>query len=107
MQILHEFLYAAFWIYLLIIIVAPSEFFTVQEVILNNFGTFLTPQEAYDKQVQEGVLLEEYEALAAEEGTCSNCDEPIWKLVGLGMCFSCTTGEADASEDFELIKTSG
>lgn len=69
---------------------------------MNNFIHYLTPEEAYKKQVQEGVTLEEYRALAAESGICTNCDEPIWKLAGMGMCFSCTTGQADASEDYEL-----
>lgn len=34
---------------------------------------------------------------------CENCDEPEWLYGDTGMCFSCTTGESDASNDYELI----
>lgn len=37
---------------------------------------------------------------------CINCGQPIWAigsaLTGSNMCFSCITGEADDSEDYEL-----
>ncbi|UFU00256.1 hypothetical protein KO561_04700 [Radiobacillus kanasensis] len=37
---------------------------------------------------------------------CIQCDQPIWALgsgvTGIDMCFSCTTGEADQSEDYEI-----
>ncbi len=33
---------------------------------------------------------------------CEVCDAPIWAFGGCGMCFSCTVGEADASDDYEL-----
>jgi hypothetical protein len=35
--------------------------------------------------------------------TCCSCDNPVWRLAGTGMCYPCTTGHADASEDYELI----
>ena len=48
--------------------------------------------------------LEELKALAnAPDEECSNCDNRVWKLGGCGMCFACTTGEKDASEDYELL----
>lgn len=38
--------------------------------------------------------------------TCINCDQSIWAIgsavIGTDMCFSCTAGEADASEDYEI-----
>lgn len=38
---------------------------------------------------------------------CETCgSNPVWRLVGSGMCFMCTTGEWDASGDIELIPTS-
>ena len=47
--------------------------------------------------------LEEYQAGHG----CSNCGAPIWVIgaaeVGL-MCFTCTTGEADPSEDYEIAE---
>ena len=34
---------------------------------------------------------------------CSVCEsEPVWKWSGGDLCFSCTTGEADPSDDYEL-----
>ncbi len=48
--------------------------------------------------------LEELHSNAKAVGSCENCGAPIWRLVNNGMCFPCTTGEADASDDYELIK---
>ena len=37
---------------------------------------------------------------------CSQCGKPIWAIgsgtVGWSGCFSCITGEADNSEDYEI-----
>ncbi len=37
---------------------------------------------------------------------CSQCGAPIWAagsaLTGTNLCFTCTTGEADDSEDYEI-----
>ncbi|MCT2534686.1 hypothetical protein NC661_04905 [Aquibacillus koreensis] len=37
---------------------------------------------------------------------CMQCNQPIWVIgsgiVGSDMCFTCITGEADDSEDYEL-----
>lgn len=68
---------------------------------MNNYAGFITPEQAQAKG--DSRSLEELRRLAKTEGTCEVCDEPIWKLGGCGLCFSCTTGEADASEDYELI----
>lgn len=39
---------------------------------------------------------------------CVCCGNPIWAagsaITGSDMCFSCTTGEADSSEDYEVIE---
>lgn len=41
-------------------------------------------------------------------GAKCDCGDPIWAMVdalaGCGMCFSCTTGEADASSDYEFTE---
>lgn len=35
---------------------------------------------------------------------CEVCHrEPVWRFGQTGMCFSCTTGESDPSDDYELI----
>jgi len=71
---------------------------------MNNFGQYLTPEQA--AEMSNTPLEELRAAAAAPEQTCMNCDEPVWRLAGCGLCFSCTTGEADASDDYELIAES-
>ena len=49
--------------------------------------------------------LDELHRLARSRGMCEVCGSlPIWRLAGTGMCFVCTTGESDASDDYELIQ---
>ena len=42
-----------------------------------------------------------------EGATCMICGRPIWAagsaITGTYMCFTCTTGEADDSEDYEVV----
>ena len=66
----------------------------------SNYAEFITPEKA--KELGDKRSLEELQSLARTEGKCEVCGEPIWKYAGCGMCFSCTTGETDASEDYEL-----
>ncbi len=33
---------------------------------------------------------------------CIVCGQPVWARGNCDMCFSCTTGESDASEDYEF-----
>ena len=63
----------------------------------------ITPKEAARRGISGGNHdIKYYERLCNLKGTCCNCDEHIWKLLDNDMCFSCTTGEADASDDYEL-----
>lgn len=69
---------------------------------MNNFGGYITVDEAIklgDTQSREELIEQ-----SKSKGTCMNCDEDIWKYAGTGLCFSCTTGEADASDDYELVE---
>lgn len=64
----------------------------------------VTPQEAAELGLRDGNRnIRHYEALARNKKRCCNCDNPVWKLMDLGMCFPCTTGETDASGDYELM----
>ena len=69
------------------------------------FGEYITPEEA-KKLGDERSLSELKELLTIKDEECVNCSNKIW-LFGhgaeTGLCFTCTTGEADASEDYELI----
>lgn len=68
---------------------------------MNNFYSYITPEQA--KANGDTRSLKELRHLARQpEKTCCNCDEKVWRYGGCDMCFSCTTGEADASEDYEL-----
>jgi len=67
---------------------------------MNNYAGFITPEQAQAKG--DSRSLAELRRLANTNGECEVCGEPIWKYGGCGLCFSCTTGEADASDDYEL-----
>ncbi len=45
----------------------------------------------------------ELERMSRNNSTCENCDLPVWRFGDTGMCFTCTTGESDASDDYELV----
>lgn len=73
---------------------------------MNNFGKHITPIDYWNLLHKEGDgfnSLKEVEMAAESDAKCINCDEKVWKLANTGMCFSCTSGESDASDDFELI----
>ncbi|MEE9366996.1 MAG: hypothetical protein V3W44_09940 [Dehalococcoidales bacterium] len=65
---------------------------------------FITPERA----VEVGAIdpcpgLEAYKRMARSKARCEVCEQPVWKLADTGLCFTCTTGEAEADEDYELI----
>ena len=67
---------------------------------MNNFNAFLTPED-YKARGSE-VPIKVLRTRSEKSGTCCNCGEHIWRLVDNGLCFSCTTGESDAGEDYEI-----
>lgn len=69
-----------------------------------NFN-YITPERAAELGVTSNIKdVKYYSKLSKKEGICDNCENPRWKLVNNGLCFSCTTGEIDASGDYELIQ---
>lgn len=75
---------------------------------MNNFVKYITPEKAkkLDDSQKGGRRepLSYYQAIARNDALCEICEvEKVWKLADTGMCFSCTTGESDASDDYELI----
>lgn len=68
---------------------------------MNNYGKYITPEQA--QRAGDSRTIGELRRLAKTTGTCEVCDEPVWKLGGCGLCFTCTTGESDASDDSELV----
>lgn len=71
---------------------------------MNNFGEYIKPAQAkkFGDENGDPHPLSYWQQRAAENGTCENCHEMAWRYGGTGLCFSCTTGEADASDDMEL-----
>lgn len=67
----------------------------------HKFAKLLTVKQALKMNVVPATR-EELEERARDNSECEVCGRPVWRIVGIGMCFTCTTGEADASEDFEL-----
>lgn len=71
---------------------------------MNNFY-LVTPEKYVKENGEKYHTLKELKKIAKRKAQdCISCDNEVeWKLVGTGLCFSCTTGEADASEDYEII----
>lgn len=70
------------------------------------FAQYISPQHA-DKMHRRLMAdhprtLEMLEDAAKQPTHRCGCGEPIWRLGMTGMCFGCTTGEHDASDDYEL-----
>jgi hypothetical protein len=95
---------------------------------MNNFADYLTPEQAYEINKNEvciqiggshiciqstldseakdkdNTTLAEWKRRASIRGKCIVCkEEDKWRYADTDMCFSCTTGEADASGDYELL----
>lgn len=60
------------------------------------------------KEKRQDVIINLKSAVAAkhEGACCSQCGQPIWAIgtaiAGWNACFTCLTGEADDSEDYEI-----
>ena len=68
---------------------------------MNNYAEYITPEKA--KELGDTRTLEEIRDCLKSRKKCIVCKAPTWKYGGQDMCFTCTTGEADASEDCELV----
>jgi hypothetical protein len=72
-----------------------------------DFGEFVTPEEM-TAMLKTTIPLKDLQAALRrkQNGAKCDCGNAIWALgfaaCGSDMCFSCITGEADASEDYEL-----
>lgn len=71
--------------------------------MINQFAKVLTPKEYFALDQGREFTLEELERRARRGGKCIACrTEDKWRLGGSGMCFPCTTGESDPSNDYEI-----
>ena len=65
---------------------------------------YITPSEFLKKHPGSKIPLDELQRRANQpDKPCENCGQPAWKYGDEGMCFPCTTGETDASNDYELV----
>lgn len=65
-----------------------------------DFG-YITPEEAAKLMPDRGGV-DYFRKLARSKAKCEVCGKPAWKIADTGLCFPCTTGESDASNDYEL-----
>jgi hypothetical protein len=80
-----------------------AKYLTVEEAVENHIDMHMkNPDIDCSIPADRVILTEHYTTLAKATGTCETCGLPIWRYAGMGMCFPCTTGEADASDDYEL-----
>ena len=52
-------------------------------------------------KIDKSKSVEYWQSIAEKDGVCF-CGQPIWRYGRAGMCFPCTTGESDASDDYEV-----
>jgi len=71
---------------------------------MNNFQRLITPESA-KRHGDSRSLAQIRELACVPDSMCLVCGvENAWRYAGMGLCFSCTTGESDASKDFELVQ---
>lgn len=80
------------------------------------FGTYLTPEQAWDR-VKDLALdnpdyaansVEWFEERAKINEPCSVCEvNKVWRYGGTDLCFCCMIGETDVSTDCELYLDEG
>lgn len=63
---------------------------------------YQTPESAWTLKLIPGFTLKDYKKLAGNNNDCENCGQHVWRYGQTGMCFLCTTGESDASGDYEI-----
>lgn len=72
---------------------------------------YITPEDLVTRypEILKTTSLKKLEKLANQKDRiCLNCLQAnVWKFGECNMCFSCVTGETDASQDFELIPSKG
>lgn len=70
---------------------------------MNNFGEYVTVDQVLEMEKYDPAhTREELEAQARDNSMCQCGQSHVWRYGGCDLCFTCTTGEADASDDYEL-----
>lgn len=66
---------------------------------------YVTPEHYKALAPNETRPLRELCRLAEAPAKTCLCGRTAWRLPDLGLCFTCITGTADSSEDYELVPT--
>lgn len=69
---------------------------------MREYKKFLTVDEALSLRIRTDVGREQLEQLAKDERPCMSCGLHVWRFAGCELCFTCTTGESDPSDDYEI-----
>lgn len=70
---------------------------------MNNFHGLITPERALRAGDSRSLAVLRQVA-RKPEAICLGCaTQNAWRYPGIGLCFTCTTDEVDASNDFEII----
>ena len=57
------------------------------------------------KAVDARITEEDFNRMANDRRRCYSCRRrPAWRYAETGLCFTCTTGESDSSNDYEIGK---
>jgi hypothetical protein len=65
---------------------------------------FITPQKLIKEHPDIKESLHQLIMRSRDNRKCEICGQPVWKYGHTGMCFTCTTGETDDSQNYELIE---
>ena len=68
---------------------------------MNNFAEWITTFERA-QEIDENITEEDFNRMVRHNGLCQVCGQHVWRYVETGLCFTCTTGESDASGDYEI-----
>lgn len=66
-----------------------------------NFVEWVTTYERA-KELKLVETRDEFDKIVGDERRCKACNEHVWRYAETGLCFLCTTGESNASGDYEI-----
>lgn len=70
---------------------------------MNNFN-FITVEDFIKAHPDEAKNRDHLNQISKQRNSRCQCgQENVWRYGEADLCFTCTTGEADASDDYELI----
>lgn len=78
----------------------------MQPISIENFADMVMKNNKNHRKKELVKALKESLAAKKNGARCTVCGAPIWAagsaITGSSLCFTCTTGEADDNEDYEI-----